>query len=162
MKRIIKYLVLISIVISTFISCDNTLPNPIVGSYVLKNSSKHIIAGFCFNEDNTMTYAEIINNTDKILFGTGSYDVTLNSFNFITGSGSINIRVNEFSEENYAENLLLEKGYNPFLFSWRCDRTNGPQSLTLVTDPQDPQKNYELVYVGSPSTFNDIFGTAGV
>ena len=148
-----KNVLFIALSISLFLfGCAQPVPNPIMGTYTMPDSvnQNYDNASLALKADGTFIYVERIStNSQYQLRIDGSYTVSVDSYNFVAADGLIIFTVPDDQIPDRISDLLLKTGANSFLFSWSCDRNNGPIGMTLVTDPDDPTENFEFKYIGS-------------
>ncbi len=148
MKKAQYLLIVIVVLLATFClaSCNYQIPNPIIGTYSLKaEGSTYDSAAISLNQDGSFVFEQIIPNTAKTIKLEGTYTYSLRAFNFTAADGSITLEVKTPIPDG-VQNTFLKNGSNYFLYDWECDKDNGPQSLTLVTNTNDINSIYEFVY----------------
>lgn len=161
MKRLM-YLITISLIL-LLVSCSGEVPNPIVGTYSLtrKDSVSTHLASISLKNDGTYIFAQIVydesTGTPKgTLKFTGSYEYVLRAFDFTSADGTIYLNLDASSIPDGVTGTFLSAGSNPFFYSWKCDKNNGPQSLTLVVDPDDNSTVYCFTYSGNQNALDDF------
>ena len=142
------------LVVFLLFSCDlSTIPNPIIGTYVLRESgtSSFYSATFSFDSDGTFIYSEVVEEEMEVVME-GTYTYSLSFFDFERANGNIGITLFYPDEilQSGMQNLIIHHGSTSFLFDWEADKNTGPKSITLVTNPGDRTQNYELSYYGKP------------
>ncbi len=152
MKRTIHMILMVLGCLGLFTGCDMKVPNPLIGCYVLPAESvganEYHLAALSLRNDGTFTYVEVIAGTSESRTIEGNYHMELQAYNFLAADGNLYLTVQDVPSD--VENLLLVKGTNPFLYDWVCDKNEGPKSLTLVRDPDNPGDNLEMIYKGGP------------
>lgn len=146
MKKIL--IVLISVFIVFFSSCETELPIPISGTYILESntSATYWDAMFYFGSDGTFRYMEVVGN-EKVVYLKGSYSHNLSFYDFENANGSIVINVvyPEDVRNLGISNLLINDGVTNFSYDWKADRETGPLGMTLARGNGELQSdNYEL------------------
>ena len=159
MKKVLAALISIIMLV---VSCDlATIPNPITGTYVLREAgtTNFYRAAFSLNEDGSFDYAEIVENKD-IINMSGSYTYNLTFFDFERANGNISFSLiyPDNILESGIQNLIIKHGNTSFLFDWQADKNSGPKSLTLVVNPSNSAQNYELIYLGRPGKLPELSG----
>ncbi len=146
-----KVLVLIITAVLLLTSCNHEIPNPIIGTYSLKaEGSIYDSAAISLNKDGSFVFMQIISGTDKQITLEGTYSYNLRAFNFTSADGSITLEV-KTPMPTGVQGTFLKEGTNYFLYDWKCDKDNGPQSITLITNPNDIYSIYEFVYSAKES-----------
>jgi hypothetical protein len=148
MKKAKVFLLILSIVL-LLVSCKAEIPNPIIGTYSLKaEGSTYDTACICLKKDGTFVFEQIVPGTRETITLKGTYTYTLRAFNFTSADGSISLKETTPISASVSGTFLKE-GTNDFLYGWKCDKNEGPQELTLVTNPNDSNAIYEFIYSGS-------------
>lgn len=147
-----KKILIIPLFLLLLFSCDmSEIPNPIHGTYVLREegTSGFYSAMFSFSADGTFRYIEIVEKEIKIAME-GSYSYNLTFFDFERANGRIDITLFYPDEilQSGIQNLIINHGSSSFLFDWEADKNSGPKTLTLVRSTTDRNQNYELHYYG--------------
>lgn len=141
-----KYLFLILIALLLLASCTYEIPNPIIGTYSLKaEGSTYDNAAISLNKDGSFVFKQTIPKTSQTITLEGTYTYSLRAFNFTSADGSITLKVTSPIPEG-VQNTFLKEGSNYFLYDWKCNKDSGPQSLSLVINPNDSNTIYEFVY----------------
>ncbi len=162
MKRT-GYILLTLIIILLVSSCAPGVPNPIVGTYSLAaESSEEHDASIALRKDGTFIFVQVIPGTDKKLTITGTYEYVLRAFGFTSADGSIYFSVKEGSIPDEISNSFLMEGTNSFLYGWKCDKNNGPESLVLSTDPNNSAEIWAFDYAGGENTLDDYVSSETV
>ena len=154
MRRTAFILTVLSIILLVS-SCAPGVPNPIVGTYSLKaeDSLTHS-ASIALKKDGTFVFVQIIPATSKTLKIEGKYEYVLRAFNFTAADGAIYFSVAEGSIPEEISNSFLTEGTNSFQYGWKCDKNNGPESLTLTTDPNNSAEIYIFSYAGGETALD--------
>ena len=162
MKRT-GYILITLIMILLVSSCSTEVPNPIVGTYSLAaGSSEEDYASIALKKDGTFVFVQVIPNTDRKLTITGTYEYVLRAFDFTSADGSIYFSVKEGSIPDEISNSFLVEGTNSFLYGWKCDKNNGPESLVLSTDPNNSAEIWAFDYAGGENTLDDYVSSETV
>ncbi len=154
MKRL-NCLIFIIAIVAVLSSCSGEVPNPIVGTYSLEtNGTTAHSASIELKSDETFVFVQIIPGTSKTLKIEGTYTYVLNAFTFTAADGSIHLTAKNIPTE--IKDSFIGNGTNYFLYSWKCDKNNGPQSLTLTTDPNNSAEIYEFIYAGGQTALDNV------
>ncbi len=148
-----KKILIIPLLLLSLFSCDmSEIPNPLHGTYVLREegTSGFYSAMFSFASDGTFRYIEIVEKEIKIAME-GTYSYNLSFFDFERANGRIDITLIYPDEilTSGIQNLIINHGSTSFLFDWEADKNTGPKTLTLVVSTTDRNQNYELYYYGN-------------
>ncbi|MDY4611579.1 MAG: hypothetical protein SPD11_13300 [Sphaerochaetaceae bacterium] len=156
MKRTMQILLMVLVCLGMFVGCEMKIPNPLIGCYVLPAESvgagEYHLAALSLRKDGTFAYVEVITGTSELRTVEGKYVMELQAYDFLSADGNLYLTVENVPTD--VENLLLSKGTNPFLYDWACDRNEGPKSLTLVRDADNPNNNLEMIYKGGPDVLS--------
>lgn len=154
MRRTAFILTVLSIILLVS-SCAPGVPNPIVGTYSMKAETGDThSASVALKKDGTFVFIQTIKDTDKTLKIEGKYEYVLRAFNFTAADGAIYFSVAEGSIPAGIGNPFLTEGTNSFQYGWKCDKNNGPESLTLTTDPNNSAEIYVFDYAGSETALD--------
>ncbi len=155
-----KYIIILLITILFVVSCSAEIPNPIVGTYYLKDKTTgYDLAGLSLKNDSTFLFIQVIPGTNDTFTVKGKYDYTLRAFSFLAADGSLFLKLEDNALPSQIKDSFLKEGTNLFFYSWKCDKNNGPISLTITQDPNDTASIYEFKYAGSEKALNDYADT---
>lgn len=150
-----QYLILIISVIFLLASCTYEIPNPIIGTYCLKAENSTLdSAALSLKKDGSFIFVQIIPQTSETMTLKGTYTYNLRAFNFTSADGSITLEVTT-PIPNGVQNTFLKEGSNYFLYDWKCNADSGPQSISLVINPNDSSTIYEFVYSGQEGALQE-------
>ena len=110
------------LVVFLLFSCDlSTIPNPIIGTYVLRESgtSSFYSATFSFDSDGTFIYSEVVEEEMEVVME-GTYTYSLSFFDFERANGNIGITLFFIFILHYILVLFSLYKYPPKFLIYQC------------------------------------------
>lgn len=153
MRRITFILVLLIIILS---SCAQPVPNMLLGAYELRYNNNPV-AALALKADGTFIYVETITEASEYQVRVdGTYQETIEAYNYLKSSGTIDFAVPDDGVPEGIEGLLIPVGSTRYGFYWVTDKDKGTQKITLIGNSSNSNENYTFWYIGSSDSLDSM------
>ena len=131
-SALIKIISIVFILLVIGVGCNViTDPNPLIGSYKIVVAEGGYSYAFTLRADGTYALIEYVESAGYVTSGT--YTVSLASFDFENATGSIRFRVEEQSTGLNSSDYRFTSGVeNVYGFSWSADKSSAERVLRLT------------------------------